>query len=227
MRPAGLVWPCLTQTNRQLQSSCATQMPKSVIYAVITRRQTPEERELEKKQDEFAALESKLAQRELDLATLQAELRAFERRYLSIVGVKYAELDEIEAQIAEILARRTPRDPHAQERAKQARAQAEESAQTAGTARESTEKREFKPPENLKKLYREVAKRIRPDLATDDKERARRTQLMAEANRAYEDGDETRMQAILRAREAALCSQIRCHAQLTVSPPHPGTLARS
>ena len=41
-----------------------------------------------------------LAQRELDLLTLQAELNEFESLYLRLVGVKYAELDEIEARIA-------------------------------------------------------------------------------------------------------------------------------
>lgn len=53
----------------------------------LTRRKTPEERELEKKHAELTSLESELAQRELDLATLQAELRAFERRYLSIIAL--------------------------------------------------------------------------------------------------------------------------------------------
>ena len=50
---------------------------------------------------------------------------------------------------------------------------------------------------SLKKLYREIAKRIHPDLATDEKDRARRHKLMAEANRAYEDGDEARIVQLL------------------------------
>jgi hypothetical protein len=67
----------------------------------LVRRQTPEERELENKRARLAALEVELAQRELDLATLKAELQTFEARYLREVGVFYAELDEIEAEIAE------------------------------------------------------------------------------------------------------------------------------
>jgi multidrug efflux pump subunit AcrA (membrane-fusion protein) len=67
----------------------------------IARKQTPEELELEKKKSELSALEAELSQRELELATAQAELHTFERRYLRVVGVRYAELDDIEAQIAE------------------------------------------------------------------------------------------------------------------------------
>jgi hypothetical protein len=163
----------------------------------IVKRLTPEEAELERKKLELAAIENELAERELDLSTLEAELRAFERRYLRTVGVKYAELDDLEAQIAEAMARLNPQDTRTREQAAQARAQAEESAQTAGTAKESKQPNEFKPPEDLKKLYREIAKRVHPDLANDEEERARRTRFMAEINRAYQDGDAARLQAIL------------------------------
>src|SRR5437879_6304503 len=52
----------------------------------ITRTAPPEARELEKKKAELASLEARLAERELDLATLQAELHSFEGTYLRIVG---------------------------------------------------------------------------------------------------------------------------------------------
>lgn len=87
----------------------------------ITHITSPEARELEKKRAELATLETRLAERELDLATLQAELRSFERTYVRIVGTRLAELDEIQAQIAEAEARSKPKDRKAQERAAQAR----------------------------------------------------------------------------------------------------------
>ncbi len=56
---------------------------------------------------------------------------------------------------------------------------------------------QFKPSVELKQLYRQVAKAIHPDLATDPEERQQREALMAEVNRAYEAGDEQKLQALL------------------------------
>lgn len=55
----------------------------------------------------------------------------------------------------------------------------------------------FAPSENLKQLYRQIAKKIHPDLATNEAERLRRQDLMAAVNQAYEDGDEERLRDIL------------------------------
>ena len=98
----------------------------------ITRTQTPEERELAAKNAELAVLEVHVAQRELDLATLRVELHSFHQRYLRIVGVKFAEIDDLEAQIAEALNRRNPTDETARQRAVEARTKATESAGVAG-----------------------------------------------------------------------------------------------
>jgi len=56
----------------------------------ITKTASPEARELEKKKAELARLEARLAERELDLPTLQAELRSFEGAYLRVVGSRLA-----------------------------------------------------------------------------------------------------------------------------------------
>lgn len=163
----------------------------------IVRGQTPEERELASKLEELAILEAELADRELELATAHGEMHAFEQRYLRIVGVRFAELDEIKAKIAQARARVSPDDRGAQEAASQARTQADESAKAAGATEEVERTAKFEPSDSLKRLFREVAKRIHPDLADDEQDRIRRTRLMAEANRAYEEGDEAKLRAIL------------------------------
>jgi len=161
----------------------------------IAKRETPEERELRKKLAELAELEGRLGEKELELATFKAELNAFEAMYMRIVGVKYAELDEIEANIAESKLRENPTDKIAQEEATQARARAGESREATGQVEKAFEK--FIPSDTLKKLYREVAKRIHPDLAEDDDERLKREELMAKANRAYQERDSEKLRAIL------------------------------
>jgi hypothetical protein len=162
----------------------------------IARLRTPEEEELKRKQEELARLEVELAERELQLTSLCSQLRAFEVRYLRTVGVRYAELDRVEARIAELLARLAPRNQEAQDKASQARTQAGES-QTAANLEGPQQTADFQTLQSLKCLYREVAKRVHPDLTVDACERARREQLMTDANRAYESGDMAALRRIL------------------------------
>ena len=91
----------------------------------------PEEQELARKRDEQSTLETELAERELRAANLRAELGAFERRYLHEVGLRYAELDELKAQIAELAAKKQPGAERAQEAARDARARADETKSVA------------------------------------------------------------------------------------------------
>jgi len=126
---------------------------------------------------------------------LRAELGAFERQYLHHVGSRYAELDELKAAVAERLAQEQPANARAQQAAREARARADETQSTAGEKSEATP-RAFESSPEMKRLYREVAKRVHPDLTSDRADRAKRQQLMAEANAAYERGDETRLRKI-------------------------------
>jgi len=168
----------------------------------FTARPKPEEEELGLKRQELQALENQLVERELYLVGLRAELAAFERLYLKTVGVLYAELDEIEAQIAEVHARYNPSDREAQVAARGARKNAEETrASTTDIA--LIESVRFAAPPSLKNLYREVARRIHPDLAIDEADRARRQRFMARANRAYEEGNEARLREILEEYESS------------------------
>jgi hypothetical protein len=165
-----------------------------------TRTATPEEQELARKLDEQAALEADLADRELRSANLRAELAAFERQYLHFVGSRYAELDEWKAQIAERVAGEQPENTRAAQAARDARARADETKSVAGE-KSGEEPRKFQASPELKRLYRDVARRIHPDLTSDRDERTRRQQLMADANQAYEQGDEARLAKILTAYE--------------------------
>jgi hypothetical protein len=151
------------------------------MSTIIPSRVKPEDEELAKKRLELAKLESELADRELYIATLRAE---------------YAELDEINAQIAEQLARQRSGDTQFKDAAQKARRQAEES-RSAAEAHASEDQSRALPSKELKSLYREVAKRVHPDLSTDPEDRKTRQRLRAEANRAYEKGDLERLRRIL------------------------------
>lgn len=164
----------------------------------VTYNKTSEQEELEKKLAELSALQAELTERELELVTLQGELHVFEREYLQIIGSRYAELDEIEAEIAKYIAVLNPNDSTAQKQAEEAWTRAEESKRaTEENLKNQESSRDFKPWESLKKLYREVAKLVHPDLTTDETERLRRQKIMAEVNQAYENGDEKRLTEIL------------------------------
>jgi hypothetical protein len=125
-----------------------------------------EEEELGRKSAELEELEIKLLQGELDLATLHAELKKFDREYQQTIVTRSMELERIEKQIAEYIAYL-------------------ESNNT------------FTASEGIKKLYREIAKLIHPDLTTDSIEKIVRGNLMVEANQAYEDGNIEKLHSIL------------------------------
>lgn len=165
-----------------------THPPKPVVK--------PEDRELARKREEQIAIESDLADRELRAANLRAELGAFERRYLHFVGSRYAELDELNAQVAERIAQAQPDNARAQQAARDARARAATTKSTAGE-KSAQEPRPFHASPELKRLYRDIARRIHPDLTTDRDDRAKRQDLMAQANQAYEQGDEAQLMRIL------------------------------
>ena len=161
----------------------------------------PEEKELENKKEILAHIEETLASCELEIATLKAELLSFEQTYAEIVGGFVAELDEIEAQIAEFMAKKYPANKETEEFAQNTRKQATESARSYQHYQNKKmalpRKREFAPTEDLKQLFREVAKRIHPDLASSDRDRALREELMKKANEAYQNGDEEKLKSIL------------------------------
>jgi uncharacterized coiled-coil DUF342 family protein len=158
---------------------------------------SPEGIELQRKITALQDLKSKLADQELELATVRGELVAFQRHYLERVGPLYARLDELTARIARLRYRRRPRDEAAQRAVEEAEAQAEQSAQAVDELQPSQSGGKFEPSETLGKAYRAAARKLHPDLTMDEAEKARRKRVMSELNQAYEDCDEARIRRIL------------------------------
>jgi hypothetical protein len=148
----------------------------------------PEEQELQRLAAEQAELEEQVAQAELALEVAKTDTERFRHRYYEAVGRLYAELDELDAQLAYERMLRAPGDPIAQTQAQTAQARAEKSAEEAGLVGARPEP----PPDTsaeLKQLYRKATRLMHPDRATTESERLRRTELMSRVNRAYERGD--------------------------------------
>ena len=136
------------------------------------------------------ALEAELEARHGDVTRTRAALDAFRIRYRQQVGRLHEQLDELEAALAEaelgILSERvasggTANDPPIDVRL--------ESAPRSLTS------------DAVRRLFRDVAKAIHPDLADTDEARDRRHALMIEANRAYALGDAEQLREILDAWE--------------------------
>jgi hypothetical protein len=135
--------------------------------------------------DRIAELEAALAERHTRFNRAKVELAAFQAEYRQQVGRLYEELDDLEAAIAkaelgEISKRLDGETPTADE---------PPPAQPEPLPRFTSDA--------IRRLFRDVAKAIHPDLAEDDAARERRHRLMIEANRAYARGDEERLRRIL------------------------------
>lgn len=161
----------------------------------MVRTRLPEEQELDAKLAELTLLQDQLADKELELATLESTLQSFNRRYLKAVGTKYAELDRIEAEIAEHLAARNPADKEQAQRATEARRKASETDAVVEDALRLPA--QAPKSERLRKLYREAAKKMHPDYADDAADRKLREGYMARVNEAYRQGDEQALRDVL------------------------------
>jgi len=147
---------------------------------------------------ELEVLTQELAELELELATAQAEIAGFTRRYHALIGTRMATLDALRAELAARRAAADPDDLDATRAAEAAQARAERSHRESERffAADGESERAFAASDDLRKLYRRLAQKIHPDRAADDDDRAWRTQLMSEANRAYRAGDEAALREI-------------------------------
>lgn len=149
-------------------------------------------------QMELAQLTQDVAELELELATAQAEVADFTRRYYDLVGRRMVELDAIQARLAREHAERAPENPGIRAAAEEKQQQAEQSAREGERFAQASadEPAAFRPSADVKRLFRQIAQKIHPDRASDEADRTWRTQLMSEANRAYRAGDETALREV-------------------------------
>jgi hypothetical protein len=134
---------------------------------------------------EAERLAALLEERRAELSALQEEFREFKERYARTVGGRLAELAEVEAEIRRAEAR------------------------LAGLEEEGTGEDEGRPDfegtapsaapgkGGLRKLFWSVARMFHPDHAADEEEARRRHRIMAEASRAYRDGDVESLSTLL------------------------------
>ncbi|MGE0459763.1 MAG: hypothetical protein AB7Q16_00180 [Vicinamibacterales bacterium] len=158
----------------------------------LVRSGEPQAQDLEGLHARLAELDKALRERAAEVERARSELAAFRIRYRQEVGLLHEELDELERAIDEST-------------------RGETADAATGEDTEATEAPPGPMPEPpsrytsdaARKLFRDVAKAVHPDLARDELARDRRHALMIEANRAYALGDEQRLRWILQAWESS------------------------
>ena len=160
--------------------------------------------DLESLRARVAELETVLGQRAAEADRINRELDTFAARYRQQVGTLHEQLDELEFDIAEAelgeLSKNLAEEGEGVRRGSNRRRGARDAGADADSPRRPEPAARF-TSDAVRKLFRDVAKTIHPDLAHDEHTRDRRHSLMIEANRAYALGDEERLRKILEAWE--------------------------
>ena len=137
---------------------------------------TPEEVELERKQRELKRHQVELGEWERMLSGLKTEIRTFEQLYEDTIGGRITILEELEWQLNGILG--TEKTPPLRETLPDEQAFSHFHHTT-----DLLDEEDEIPPDtssmSIKSLYRDVAKAVHPDLASDEADRLRRQELMA------------------------------------------------
>jgi len=165
------------------------------------RLKTPEEIELDRKRSVLARAREQLAEQERIFSSLKTEIRMFEQVYEEILGVRIVELEDLEWQLNGFLGVENVTEETDYCPCDETFARFEHRTDLLD---DDAEFNQDSPQQSLKSLYREVAKAIHPDLASDDGERLRRQELMAAANQAYESGERAVLEDILCDREQGI-----------------------
>lgn len=151
----------------------------------------------------IAERQEKIAELELDLSDTRSELARFELEYEAQVGHLQRRLEELEDELVQMRHRAAHRAQWGQ------RADDEEIPDVIEQFRKTWTRREEPAPppapeppdavakDELKKLFRTLAKMFHPDLVTESYEKKRRAEVMAKINNAYAAGDVASLKALL------------------------------
>jgi hypothetical protein len=149
-------------------------------------------------------LARQLLERERELAAYRSELHAFETTYRKALGARYARLDELAERLDQTAApadeAARPAGPEEDGPAERYPGQGLPGGQNWAWGEREPDKepeRRAVVSEEAKRLFRQLARLIHPDLAADQEERERRTNLMVAANDAYEQGDVAALERLL------------------------------
>lgn len=162
----------------------------SAVSLALVRYEPPPTKALAARLIHLAELREQLSQLETERDRLHNELREFERRFRPAVGERYNDLEELREKIQRAWAEVN--------RARNGALKPDKES-----ASEEIPQDAFKPEDEVRRLFRFLARKIHPDLAIDFEERRRRHELMTEATRAYRASDQRRLQWLLEHWEAA------------------------
>ncbi|MFN5275526.1 MAG: hypothetical protein ACK6AO_11350 [Planctomycetota bacterium] len=157
------------------------------------------ELELLSKKAELTLVETRIADRQSELATELDAILEFQSRYVSNVSVLYRTLDQIQAEIAVLLVAGIPEPPAYPPAITSDENEPVHLSKCTGLIKfsSSTSKNQAGSASELLKLFRRAAIKLHPDLATDDRDRQQRCRAMAQVNGAYQRGDLESIQLIL------------------------------
>ncbi|MFF1277053.1 J domain-containing protein [Streptomyces marokkonensis] len=160
------------------------------------------------------AAEQALIEFEIAVESFRVEVENFSRLHEQKLGPMYARLEELDARILQARAARSG-DPEDRRLADEARARLmpipgveelmngwmdgdglfpEATAMLTGQAVRPPQR--VRPGEEARRLYRELARKAHPDLAQEDKERARREEFITRVNAAYARGSEAELREL-------------------------------
>jgi hypothetical protein len=143
---------------------------------------------------ELARLADALAASEAELVEARVRLDRFTLAHDRLLAPLYAELDAVEARIAELSVRAGDLEDEAAarrawDRARQSAAAAEDVDEAAGAADDDLEPGSGPVSDEVRRVFRRLARRCHPDLAEDGADRQVREEFMRRVNEAFRRAD--------------------------------------